>query len=414
MALSPVNDRIFYACQAVYTRDRYATSSGGNDAISTTGLEFLKGVQSIGVTKNTPRSDLIDIGRFQQEFGYYGITEFEITISRILHQTGDFFYNTSSRSSYEDAHILNDTYGIGYSGMTNKLKNYDILLLYTQDSRDFVESGASGSSDADSASAVIYRCCLLKNISYNISVDGSITEDLTFTTGIYDKVSKNRLNQFPVNVVDNQKTLARQDVLRTSCVFPLEVKRMFDVSGITDPAISPTIGLQSINIDIEINYGELPDMGKWPGSTVETPTGSSTTFDLDDRALQNKFRFVDSVNVSSTFNGVVKDKYELSQDQYNATDTFNTVADGDEEPAQQIDIYKSNREIKIIMQADDSNFYQWHLGAKNFLTSMDFSGGDAGGGNVEGSVGFQNNHAEIFLVKNSTIRNFSPSSGNIY
>lgn len=57
MALSPVNDRIFYACQAVYTRDRYATSSGGNDAISTTGLEFLKGVQSIGVTKT--HQDLI-------------------------------------------------------------------------------------------------------------------------------------------------------------------------------------------------------------------------------------------------------------------------------------------------------------------------------------------------------------------
>jgi hypothetical protein len=362
----------------------------------------LKGVQSIGVSKNTPRSDLIDIGRFQQEFGYYGITEFEITVSRILHKGGDFFYNTSSRSTYEDAHILNDTYGIGYSGMTDKLKNYDILILYTQDTRDFVASGSGGVGDAGSASAVIYRCCLLKSISYSISVDGAITEDLTFTTSVYDKISKDRLNQFPSNVVDNQKTLGRQDIVRASCVFPLEVQRMFDLD-------SSTIGLQSIEINVDINYGEIPDMGKWPGSTVE-----GTGYDLSRRAEQNRFKFVESVNVTSNFTGVVKDKYELPQDQYNATDTFNTVADGDEEPSNQIDIYKSNREIKIIAETDSAYLYQWHLGAKNFLTGMDFSGGDTGGGNVEGSVGFQNNLAEIFLVKSTTIRNFSPSSGNIY
>ena len=97
-------------------------------------------------------------------------------------------------------------------------------------------------------------------------------------------------------------------------------------------------------------------------------------------------------------------------DEYNVTDVFGTVADGDDTVVNQIDVYTSDREIKIIAEADGADLFQWHLGAKNFVTGVDFSGGDAGGGNVEGSISFSNVHREIFLIKDSTIRNFSPSS----
>jgi len=404
MTLSPINDRIFYACQAVYTRSRYTTTTGGNDSISSPTMDFLKGVQSIGVSREVNKTNLVDYGRFQQEYGYYGLTEFTINVSRLIHKAGDFFFNVSGQSVYEDAHILNSTNGIGFSGATNALKNFDILLIYTQDTRSYVQSGSGGPSDAGTASAVIYRCCLLKSISYEINVDGSITENLTFTTNIYDKVSSTALDQFPDNSVDSEETVRRADIITSSCVFPVEVTRMFDLSNSLDGI--PILGLQSININIEISYADLADYGKWPGSAIRGVASES----LDDRAQQNRFKEVSEVTVDCTFEGIVRDRYALVVDEYNATDVFGTVADGDDTVANQIDVYTSDREIKIIAETDGSDLFQWHLGAKNFVTGVDFSGGDAGGGNVEGSISFSNVHREIFLIKDSTIRNFSPSS----
>lgn len=414
MTLSPINDRIFYACQAVYTNSRYTTQSGGNDPA--TNCTYLKGVQSAGVSKEVNRESYIDIGRFQREYGSYGKTVFTITISRVIHKAGDFFFNTNGQTTYENAHILNDTNGIGHTGIDNNLKNYDILLLYTLDTKNRVNSGVTSPSDSETgrAAAVIYRCCLLTNISYSIPVQGPVTENLTFTTNFYEQLTNDRLIQYPISDLDSEETVKRQDIVTSSCVFPAEVTRMFDLSNSLQGI--PILGLQNIDIECSINYQDLTDIGMWRGSANSSSTTPTTGLDETggDVAEQNIFKVVElPVEVSCTFQGVLRDQYQLTSEasgNHSVTDTFNTKADGDETPTDHVDIYRADREIKIIADADGSNLFQWHLGAKNYLTALDVSGGDAGGGNVEGTVSFQNDHSEIFLLKDSTIQNFSTNS----
>ena len=415
MTLSPINDRIFYACQAVYTNSRYTTQSGGTDPA--TDCEYLKGVQSVGVSKESSRETYLDIGRFQREYGSYGKTTFSITISRVIHKAGDFFFNVSGQTAYEDAHILNDTNGIGHTGIDNNLKNYDILLLYTLDTKNRVNSGLTSPSDstAGRASAVIYRCCLLTNISYSIPVQGPVTENLTFTTNFYEQLTDDRLIQYPISDLDSEETVKRQDIVTSSCVFPAEVTRMFDLSNSLQDV--PILGLQNIDIECNINYQDLTDIGMWRGSANSSSTTPTTGLDETggDIAEQNIFKVVQlPVEVSCTFQGILRDQYDLNASaamgDYNVSDVYHTKADGGETPGDHVDIYRADREIKIIAEADGANLFQWHLGAKNYLTSLDVSGGDAGGGNVEGTVSFQNDHSEIFLLKDSTIQTFSTNS----
>jgi len=412
MSLSPINDRIFYACQAVYTGARYTTKSANPVSAS-----YLKGVQSIGVSKEVTRESYPDIGRFQNEYGSYGKTQYTINISRFIEKADDFFLNVSGQTTYANAHILKPNPGIGFTGIDNELKNYDIILVYTLDSKDFVNSGAGGDSDPNSASGVAYRCCLLTNISYSITVDGSMTENLTFTTNYYDKLDDDILENYPAKNVDLGETIRRPDIVTGSCIFPVEVERMFNLNN--QLAGIDIFGLQQIDIECNISYQDIVDIGMWRGSAKSSSTVSGRLETNGSIGEQNLFKVVElPIEVSCTFQGVLRDQYQLTSNArnsstgkaYSITDTFHTKADGDETPTDHLDIYKADREIKIIAKGDGANLFQWHLGAKNYLTSLDVSGGDAGGGNVEGTVSFQNDHSEIFLLKDNIIRSFSTSS----
>ena len=290
------------------------------------------------------------------------------------------------------------------------------MLVYTLDTKNRVNSGLTTPTDiiTGTASAVIYRCCLLTNVSYSIPVQGPVTENLTFTTNFYEQLTSDRLIQYPTSDLDSEETVKRQDIVTSSCVFPAEVTRMFDLNNSLQGI--PILGLQNIDIEFSINYQDLTDIGMWRGSADSSSTTPTTGLDETggDIAEQNVFKVVDlPVEVSCTFQGVLRDQYQLTTNasgDHSVTDTFHTKADGDETPVDHVDIYRADREIKIIAEADGVNLFQWHLGAKNYLTSLDVSGGDAGGGNVEGTVSFQNDHSEIFLLKDSTIQNFSTNS----
>ena len=63
------NSRVFWACQAVFVEERN-TEAGNNG--NPTGASFLTGVQSVGVSSDSPSTSLLDIGRFQREYNQYG------------------------------------------------------------------------------------------------------------------------------------------------------------------------------------------------------------------------------------------------------------------------------------------------------------------------------------------------------
>ena len=116
------------------------------------------------------------------------------------------------------------------------------------------------------------------------------------------------------------------------------------------------------------------------------------------------------VDITASFSGVVRAQYhtQASQDQ-EMIDIYHTAADGTESG---VDNYKADRSILIVADGLRGNLFQWNLGDKNFLTSMSTSGGDTSGGNMEGELSFTNTCSDVFLLKGSSVLDFSNT--NIY
>ena len=424
----PDNGRVFWACQAVLFKERQSTTSGGDDD-PTSGL-LLHGVQTVGVDSSFERTTYADFGRFQKEYGSYGKQIFTISIDRVLDGSvsdigrgAPFYYPSAEPTLYKNSHILYSS-NLGADGFSGSLRNYDITLLYGGDDFRYMGSGDDQfpivppfdppapenvyertppvSDNKDLVAQTTYRCCLLTEINYSIPIDGPVTESLTFITGIVTHNDETTLSSYSAlddypngQHVDGAQTISRRHIDLASCVFPLEVQRMFDMGQTKDG--KPVLGLQSIEIGASIDYADLFDYGEFGGAR-------------GDRAQQNQMKQVTlPVGITASFAGVVRDQYHGNTAwQWELEDqSLDNTAGGD------LDIYKWQREIAIYSKTkgEDSTFryMNWLLGKKNYLTDMSFSGGDTGGGNVEATLSYQNEHSDFitYQSEDSKINNLN-------
>jgi len=246
------NDRIAYYCQAVYVyqkNEQIPTESNENynpiveadPILGTTGIKFLHGVQSIGLSNNHVTTALYDEGRQQQQLIRYGQNEFEIVIERVLDFDHNMFYFVKEgnySSDYQSSHILRPD-NFGSKGIPNPdydnncLRNFDITILYSPDrfsklggavdrpaegtlyyagnSSDDIEphydgdrptgddpanheleyyvdaakpAGPSDNTDDTKVISITYRNCLISNISYDININGGVIETTTLISKI--------------------------------------------------------------------------------------------------------------------------------------------------------------------------------------------------------------------------------------
>lgn len=457
MTTLPFNDpngRIFYACQAVLVKERNAAA----ESPATDGV-FLTGVQSLGVNGDMPSSSLIDIGRAQRKFHYYGQQNFEITIERRIDQNSDFFYHvnpsryTAGSTGYKTSHILykdnlNDKGSADESGKS--LRNYDITILYAPDKFSYIGSGNDAGTDLDKNKiiSVTYKSCLLSNIDYTIGIDG-ITESVTlFTKQFRFNKDKSTLSDYAIDSDLPQSAnllkrtdldILKQDVDRKSRL-PQEVISMFEVGNTEStymgddgtPRLKKIFGINSISINITIDYNQISDVGFWRGS------------EKDKEYEQNLYTFVNlPIQVSCGFTGVARRALEYgdfiwtsSDDDVFVRNTDTTFAasgafdsstglsygggpyrDGldpnnTDRPAGNTPpttVYnKTDRPIRFVFEKSpsppDKQYHIIDLGNNNYVTSIGTSGGDTGGGNVETTISYQNDHSDIVLVKDNQVR----------
>jgi|TARA_R110000822_G_scaffold75046_1_gene180362 hypothetical protein len=435
---SEFNGRMFYACMGVLvnkTGDRWGrlTQTGNADATDST---FLTGVQSVGVSSDNPSSSLVDVGRFQRKYHYYSQQQFEITIERVITETENFFYHVdpssyvATEAGYRDCHILKDD-NIGCQGSTNpnskSIRNFDITILYGSDQFNRLGSEnhttpSSSNPDKNKVFQVTYRNCLVTSINYNMSVGTPITEVITLITkgATYNENITASAYTLPAAETAQSANLLKAydlDLLNTGpdwgirySVLPEEVIRMFkaqNVSGDTQSEGAPgtlqdILGLSSISIDTSIDYSEITDVGKWRGSI--------------DQGLQNLWRHVVlPVQVTASFTGTLRQPFPRrgSPASYLPnTDTTFSAADGNTSSK---DWQYVNREIKLVAKKFTAtpNFFVWDLGKKNYLTNFSYTGGDTGGGNLEGTMSYQNDTSDIVLIRDTVVRDL-PAPTNPY
>ena len=432
------NDRVFYACMGVFYVKRQTTHSGGN-SLPENG-KFLNGVQSVGVEQSQTRTSMLDVGRWQRKYGTYGKQEFTITVERLLNTapiltgSGDdeglttFFYNVNGKTSYSDTHLLNSA-NLGASGFKNQLRNYDIVLVYAPD--NFKRLGAGTGTDADKFMATQYRCCLLTEISYSIPVDGPVTETLTFTSHIANQIdvsSKDWDDMKEPQADQTGETIRRQDIDTTNSVLPTEVQRMFDLG--TSEAGIPILGLQSIDITASIEYSDIMDVGQWRGSNLEGDAVGAASPDpphpfagrsepagsTDLRAEQNLYRQVIlPVEIQCDFTGIARSQYKVGGYQdFENTDTTFAGSDGSDDKNVGItndSRYEAGRSILIAAQKA-GNYHQWNLGKRNYLESINQTGGDTGGSNVEVTMSYKNDVSDFVLMTAASVVDITPPTQN--
>ena len=460
LPFSDPNSRIFYACQAVLTTKRNAAA----ESDATDGV-FLNGVQSIGINGDMPSQSLLDIGRAQRQFHYYGQQNFEITIERRIDKDSDFFYfvdpsdYTAGAAGYKTSHILykDNLHDKGFADDTGKsLRNYDITILYAPDKFSYIgaENDATPSSsdpDKNKIISVTYKSCLLSNIEYNIGVDG-ITESVTLFTKQF-RFNKD-LSTLSAYGIDNDlpqtgEVLKRQhlDILKQpvdrKSRLPQEVISMFEVGDAEsvydgdDGTIRPLkiFGINNISLSLSIDYSQIPDIGFWRGS------------EIGKEYEQNLFSYMNlPLQVSCSFTGVARRALEYGDFIWtnSANDVFvrNTdvpfgasgvmdsstglsygggpYRDGLDpnhpnppkygSPKPPSDVYnRTDRPIRLVFAtfAPGANANKYHiidLGNNNYVTSISTTGGDTGGGNVEKTITYQNDHSDMVLVRDTQVR----------
>ena len=418
------NNRVFYACQGVFIEERNTEEGNGGNP---TNASFLHGVQSIGVSSDTPATSLSDVGRHQRKYTQYGQQTIELTIDRVLDRNEDTFYKVidSQYTNYQQSHILhaNNFGSKGAKDNNNKvLRNYDVTILYGSDRFSRFGAGIGGTEDDNNnVISVSYLNCLITNISYSIGVDG-VRESVTLTTknikynDDYSTLSAyNWPTEYTQQIPDSSppkyspeegNILKRHHFDLTEANYgdskiPTEVKELFNFDTPVTEAGKQVLGIQSISISASFDYTRLSDVGNWRGSQAGK------------EHEQNRWAILNlPVSVSCSFTGTVRQAMPYSNYLHNQenrvrnVDNVYTKSLGD---GSSTDWQTADREIRVVASGIDK-YFVWDLGNKNYLTSIEYTGGDTGGGNVEATINYTNQYSDFVVTRTEQVLNLTNSS----
>lgn len=403
MTFSQPNSRIFWACQAVFVEERNTEEGNSGDPTTAT---FLDGVQSVGVSHDNPATSLVDIGRHQRKYTQYGQQTIEITLDRVINKASNLFYTVdpAQYTDYASSHILHAN-NFGSKGAKDDndkvLRNYDLTIIYTEDSFNSIDQGTDVIS-------VTYLNCLITNISYSIGVDG-VRESITLTTrnlkynDDYDLISQYTIPTLPQsgNILKRQDfDLTESDTSSTqygNTKLPTEVEQLFNFDTPVLEGDLQVLGLQSISLDVSMDYTRLADVGNWRGS------------EGGKEHEQNRWTILNlPISVTCSFTGVVRQNmpyFNFLQGGLNRVRNVDNIYSKSLGDGTSTDWQEADREIRIAAVGVGSppDYFIWDLGKKNYLTSIEYSGGDTGGGNVESTLNYTNEFSDFVVAKNSTV-----------
>jgi hypothetical protein len=316
-----MSNRIFYACQAV------AIAKTGHNSASATEFAIMKGVQSVGISTSFTLEQIFELGQLEIYANEENVSEVEVTLEKVI-----------------DGEKLLYLQSVGEAGKTNIVdasnKQCDVYLAIFPDSSRFVAGVAKDH-------VVMCSGMFLSSVSYNYSVDGNATESVTLTGNnkFWDNVTANVIGTTP-NVMfgtpaTGTNTLDGTDVPASSIVR----RHRFDLYNSTIPAevlsqgnnIVGSSGIQSISVSVDFGREDQTEIGRFGpyNKTATYPLEVTTEFEVT--ATNGDLISVSSVGPSTVGRSIV------------LRDSAGTVI---------------------------------NCGTRNRLTSVNYSGGDTGGGNA--------------------------------
>lgn len=335
----PANNRIYYASQAVQLLP-------SNSDLSTHYSDWLvpQGLQSVGMTTNFNLEQVFQLGQLELYDNLEGVPEVEVTLNKVLDGTPPLYLIcTNGQSTFPASN------GKEIAEIVNNRVSFRLGIW-----PDNV-TAATGTPAHQVTCSGMY----LSRFSYTIPVDGNATEEITLVGNnkVWSSGSQMNLNEFNPNA---GKTPTAPNVLR---------RYSFDTGTVlpTGTAGIPIPSGRTVNRPYVQNITISADLGR----EAINELGSFSPY----------FRYVNfPLEVTSEFEVTASDG-----DKVDANDFSTTSGCGQNFTNLQ------NKEIKVILcgTGAGTNKLMLDLGKKNKLTSVNYTGGDTGGGNATITYSFQ-------------------------
>ena len=323
------NNRIFYACQAVAITPRGTTP---------TSSYIVQGLQSVGMSSTFTLDQVFELGQLELYENVEEVADIEVTLEKVLdgYKT---IYNLASQGACK-------------TSLSAAAKSRcDVWVAVFDDG-------------LDNATGVPRNVCMnsgmfISSVSYNYTVDGSATESVTLVGNdrFWNAETAGVLGSAPSSIwaSDITSTLFDGDDSAPSGV----VRRVnFNAAGSAIPA------------EVALNQDADNAVGNGSGLHIQSVSVSS---DFGQENIQELGRFGPYVRYA-TFPIEVTCEFEVvasSGDLINVSGNAPNLV---------------NRQI--ILKDDAGTVID--LGSKNKLTSVSYSGGDTGGGNVSVTYSYSN------------------------
>lgn len=339
------NNRIFYATQAVALKPQNDTGSSLYSAGG--GWYFPRGVQSAGITTNFGLEQVFQLGQIELYENVEDVPEVEVTMNKVIDGTPPLYLMCMGGSSG-----ITGANGKELTAVANNRVNFR-LGIYAD-----TQSYATGTPVAFVDCSGMY----LSSVSYTIPVDGNATEDVT--------------------LVGNNKYWNNSNIVGSGT--DAFAESVFTSGSMTAPAIGRRYKFNSASSVIPTGAGggipipEGRDMPYLQNITVSMDLGREAINELG--AMAPYYRYV-------TFPVEVTSEFEIIADQ------------GDLVEGQDFDgqvgcdvVYKNlqDKSVKVVMCGSGANdALTIDLGDKNKLTSVNYTGGEAGGDNATITYSYQ-------------------------
>lgn len=350
-----VNNRVYYASQAVQLRP--------TDPIGAAFSYWYHplAVQSVGMTTNFTTEQTFQLGTVEIYDNVETIPEVEVTINKIIDSTAPLYLMCMGGST-------------GIAGADSKelvtLSNNRVhfrLGIYGDD-QQYISGSAS--------SHVLCSGMYLSSFNYTFPVDGNATEEVTlvgnsklWNTGVIPGVQNNTFGVgtafAPGTTIDsdNINTTQNSGIVRRQYLNVLESTLPTGVGGIRTPNGSNILPhIQNISISSDLGRESINQLGKFG------PYCRYATFPIE---VTSEFEII-----AQDGDGV--DVKDFKDDIFCGTLKKNLV----------------DKSIRIAVCDDNhtntDNVMVFNLGNKNTLTSVNYTGGDTGGGNATVTYSFRN------------------------
>lgn len=353
----PANKRIYYAIQQV------KLGSGASK-------KPVHGLQSVGITTNFNLEQVFELGQLSLYQNIENIPEIEVTLNKVLDGYPLMYVLATEQGTVVDAEATADCPTL--AGRQNG--RVDMELGIFRDTQTHV-------SGANAISTVTCQGMYVSSISYTFPVDGNFTEDVTLVgnSKVWGTATASGDNSFNGSDAPaaSQGVNRRQHLSMDNSRFPTQI-----------PGITKSGGNKGKNEPLASGVGFS---AHFQNISVSTDLGREPIYEIGRYAPYHRYATF-PVEVTSEFEVLA-----ISGDEINASEsgyyTGSYLYSGSATVATASDTGCNSARFNLLDQKiylETCEGTKIYLGQKNKLTSVNYQGGDTGGGNVTVTYSYTN------------------------